>query len=181
MSNFVTPFSRARILEWVVFPFSRGLPNPGIKPRSLAFQAYSLPAASQGKPENTGLGSLTLLQGIFLTQELNRGLLHCRRILYQLSYEKHTHKNLSQRLQKRPKDMQKQFNVTLCVKQKTGNNPNLLTSETVISPTFIFWDYLKHYWIFIFLHTFLFVLAALGLRCCAQAFSSCDEQGLLSS
>ena len=28
-----------------------------------------------------------LLQGIFLTQELNLGLLHCRQILYQLGYK----------------------------------------------------------------------------------------------
>ena len=35
--------------------------------------------------QNTGVGSLSLLQGIFLTQGLNPGLLHCRRILYQLS------------------------------------------------------------------------------------------------
>ena len=33
------------------------------------------------------VGSLSLLQGIFLTQELNWGLLHCRRIVYQLGYE----------------------------------------------------------------------------------------------
>ena len=33
------------------------------------------------------MGSLSLLQGIFQTQELNRGLLHCRRILYQLTYQ----------------------------------------------------------------------------------------------
>ena len=37
--------------------------------------------------QSTGVGSLSLLQGIFLTQELNLGLLHCRQILYQLSYE----------------------------------------------------------------------------------------------
>ena len=30
--------------------------------------------------ENTGVGSHSLLQGIFLTQGLNLGLLHCRRI-----------------------------------------------------------------------------------------------------
>ena len=36
---------------------------------------------------NTGLGSLSLLQWIFPTQESNRGLLHCRPILYQLSYQ----------------------------------------------------------------------------------------------
>ena len=35
--------------------------------------------------QNTGMGSLSLLQGIFLTQGWNQGLLHCRRILYQLS------------------------------------------------------------------------------------------------
>ena len=37
--------------------------------------------------QNTGVGSLSLLQGIFPTQESNQGLLHCRRVLYQLSYE----------------------------------------------------------------------------------------------
>ena len=37
--------------------------------------------------QNTGVGSLSLLQQIFPTQESNRGLLHCRQILYQLSYE----------------------------------------------------------------------------------------------
>ena len=37
--------------------------------------------------QNTGVGSLSLLQGIFPTQELNLGLPHCRRILYQLSHK----------------------------------------------------------------------------------------------
>ena len=50
-------------------------------------QADSLPAEPQGKPKNTGGGSLSLFEGIFLTQELNQGLLHCRWILYQLSYQ----------------------------------------------------------------------------------------------
>ena len=36
---------------------------------------------------NTGAGSLSILQGIFTTQELKQGLLHCRQILYQLSYQ----------------------------------------------------------------------------------------------
>ena len=63
------------------------LPNPGIEPRSPTLQADSLPAEPQGKPKNTGVGSLSLFQEIFLTQESNRGLLHCRWILYQLSYE----------------------------------------------------------------------------------------------
>ena len=37
--------------------------------------------------QNTGVGSLSLLQGIFLTQGSNPGLLHCRWILYQLSHK----------------------------------------------------------------------------------------------
>ena len=37
--------------------------------------------------QNIGVGSLSLLQGIFLTQESNQSLLHCRQILYQLSYQ----------------------------------------------------------------------------------------------
>ena len=40
---------------------------------------------SPGK--NTGVGCYALLQGIFPTQESNWGLLHCRWILYQLSYQ----------------------------------------------------------------------------------------------
>ena len=47
-------------------------------------QVDSLPAEPLRKPKNTGVGSLSLLQWIFLTQEQNRALLHCRQILYQL-------------------------------------------------------------------------------------------------
>ena len=36
--------------------------------------------------QNTGVGNLSHLQGIFPTQGLNPGLLHCRQILYQLSH-----------------------------------------------------------------------------------------------
>jgi len=59
-------------------------PNP-MELRFPTLQADSLSAEPPGKPKNTGVGSLSLLQRIFLTQELNWGLLHCRRILYQLS------------------------------------------------------------------------------------------------
>ena len=46
----------------------------------------------QGSPwnspaQNAGVGSLSFLQGIFLIRESNWGLLHCRQILYQLSYQ----------------------------------------------------------------------------------------------
>ena len=37
--------------------------------------------------QNTGVGSLSLLWGIFPTQGWNPGLLHCRQILYQLSFK----------------------------------------------------------------------------------------------
>ena len=72
--------------EWP-FPSPGDLPNLGIKPRSPTLQVDSLPAEPQGKPKNTGVGSLSLLQRIFLTQVSNWDLLHCRRILYQLSYQ----------------------------------------------------------------------------------------------
>ena len=39
-------------------------------------QVDSLPAEPPGKPENTGVGSLSLLQWVFLTEESNWGLLH---------------------------------------------------------------------------------------------------------
>ena len=51
------------------FPFPGDVSNPGIKPRSSALQAASLPAEPQGKPKNTGVGSLSLLQPIFLNKE----------------------------------------------------------------------------------------------------------------
>ena len=69
------------------FPSPRDLPNPGIEPRSPSLQADSLPVEPQGKPKNTGVHSLSFLQWIFLTHELNQSLLHCRWILYQLSYQ----------------------------------------------------------------------------------------------
>ena len=70
------------------FPSPGDLPNPGIKPKSPTLQVDSLPDEPQEKPEDTGVGSLSLLQGNFPTQELNRGLLHCRQILYKLSNQK---------------------------------------------------------------------------------------------
>ena len=78
---------QARILEWVAFPFSRGSSQPRDQTGSPAVQADSLPVEPQGKPKNTGMGSLSLLQLIFLTQESNRGLLHCKLTLHQLSHQ----------------------------------------------------------------------------------------------
>ena len=80
-------FSRQEYWSGLPCPPPGDLPNPGIKLRFPALQVDSLPAEPPGKPKNTGVGSLTFLQQILLTQESNRGLLHCRRILYQLSYQ----------------------------------------------------------------------------------------------
>ena len=57
------------------------------QPRSPALQADSLPSEPPGKPKNTGVRSLSLLQGIFPTQESNWGFPHCKQILYQLTYQ----------------------------------------------------------------------------------------------
>ena len=78
-------FSRPEYWSSYPFPSPGDRPNPGIERRSPALQVDSLPAEPQGKPKNIGVGSLSLLQQIFPTQELKEGLLHCRQILYQLS------------------------------------------------------------------------------------------------
>ena len=54
---------------------SRWSSQPWIEPRSPALQVDSLPSEPPGKPKNTGEDSLSLLQGIFPTQESNWGLL----------------------------------------------------------------------------------------------------------
>ena len=78
---------QARIWSGLPCPPPGDLPNPGTESRSPALQVDSLLSEPPGKPKNSGVGSLSLLQGIFLTQELNLGLLHCRQIPYQLSYQ----------------------------------------------------------------------------------------------
>ena len=97
---------QAKTLEWVAMPSSR-VSSQGIKPRTPALQADSLPTEPPGKPKSKewvawwaavygvtqsrtrlkrlSSSSLSLLQRIFPTQESNQGLLHCRWILYQLS------------------------------------------------------------------------------------------------
>ena len=101
---------QARILDWVAIPFSRGSSQPGIEPRSPALQADFYQLSYKGRlkvkvaqscltlldptdclwnspSQNTGVGSLSLLQGIFPIQGSNPGLLHCKWILYQLSHK----------------------------------------------------------------------------------------------
>ena len=64
----------------------------GIFPTQGCTQVFSiagrfLTSWATGKPKDTGVGSVSLLQWIFLNQELSWNLLHCRQILYQLSYQ----------------------------------------------------------------------------------------------
>ena len=77
---------QARILEWVAMPSSRESSQPRDRTQ-VSRVADSLSSEPPGKPMNTGVDSLSLLQGITPTQELNWGLPHCRWILYQLSYQ----------------------------------------------------------------------------------------------
>ena len=77
---FATPWTivhgilQARIPEWVAFPFSRGSSQPRDQTQvSPTLQADSLPVEPQGKLKNTGVGSLSLLQGIFPTQQIEPG------------------------------------------------------------------------------------------------------------
>ena len=71
------------------------IPEMGVKEkvksesRSVMFdslQPHGLYSPWNSPGQNTGVGSLSLLEQIFPTWELNQGLLLCRRILYQLSY-----------------------------------------------------------------------------------------------
>ena len=77
----------ARILVWVPFPSPAFLANTGIETRCPTLQMDSLPVEPKGEPKITGVGSLSLLQGIFPNQVVNSGLPHCRQILYQLSHK----------------------------------------------------------------------------------------------
>ena len=109
---------QARVLEWVAMPCSRGSSQPREWTRVSWTGRWILYHLSrQGAPsylmkceshstmsdslwlhglyspwnslgQHTGVGSLSLLQGIFPTQGLNPGLLHYRQILYQLSHKR---------------------------------------------------------------------------------------------
>ena len=95
----------------LLFSSPRDLPGPRVKPASPAVRADSIQLSHWESPQsslkvkvaksgptlfyspwdspgqNTGVGSLFLLQGIFPAQGSNPGLLHCRQILYQLSHK----------------------------------------------------------------------------------------------
>ena len=52
-----------------------------------SLRLHELYSSRNSPGQNTGVGNLSLLQGIFPTQGSNPGLQHCRRILYKLSHQ----------------------------------------------------------------------------------------------
>ena len=91
------PRSKRLLISWLQSPSAVILEPPKIKSVTVSsFSIYlpwrSLQPHGQYGPwnspgQNTGVGSLSLLQGIFPTQGSNLGLPHCRRILFQLSHK----------------------------------------------------------------------------------------------
>ena len=63
---------------------SHSVMSDSLQPRGL-YNLWNSPG------QNTGVGSLSLLQGIFPTQGFYPGLPHCRQILYQPSHKRSTH------------------------------------------------------------------------------------------
>ena len=83
---------QTRVLERAAMPSSRGPSEPRDRTQVSPMQVDSMLPEPPGKPwnspgQNTGVGSLSLLQGIFPTQGPNPRLPHCRRFLYQLSHK----------------------------------------------------------------------------------------------
>ena len=78
---------QARILKWVAIPSSKGSSQSRDWTQVSLITSGFLPSEPLGKPRNTGVGSLSLLQCIFLTQGWNPGLPHCRRILSHPSHQ----------------------------------------------------------------------------------------------
>ena len=74
---FLRKWSKRVSSEWIA---SRSVISDSLQPHGLYSPWNSI-------VQNFGVGSLSLLQGIFPTQELNRGLLHSGWILYQLSHK----------------------------------------------------------------------------------------------
>ena len=78
---------QARILELVVFPFSKGSSQPRNQTHISCIAGRFFTSWATRGAQEYWTGSLSLLQRIFPTWESKQGLLHCRQILYQVSYE----------------------------------------------------------------------------------------------
>ena len=80
-------FSRPEYWSGYPFPSPGNLPNPGIEPRSPTLQADTLPAEPQGSSRILEWIAYPFSRGIFPAQESKWCIVHCRQILYQLSYQ----------------------------------------------------------------------------------------------
>ena len=78
---------QARTLAWVNVPFSRESSQPRDRTQVPHIAGGFFTSWATREAQEYWSEQPIPLQGIFPTQELNRGLLHCRRILYQLSYQ----------------------------------------------------------------------------------------------
>ena len=79
---------QAQILEWVAMPSSRGSSQPRDQTQVSHISGRFFTVWAPRESHEYQSGTLSLLWKIFLTQESNRGLLYCRQILYQLSYQR---------------------------------------------------------------------------------------------
>ena len=116
-----TAFGLFRLKKWSE---SHSVVSDSLRPHGV-YSPWNSPS------QNSGVGSRSLLQGIFPTQESNWGLLQCRQILYQLSY--HTYKQSSLNLAQSLNEL-RGFTLTLSSKgkinpdRKMKNHPQLLIS-----------------------------------------------------
>ena len=78
--------------------------------------------------QNTGVGSFSILQGIFPTEGSNPGLLHCRQILYQLNHKGSPLKNKTKNKTKQKTELAS----TVYVQSSLRNLPSRLTLQNAI-------------------------------------------------
>ena len=90
----------AKLKKWSEVKWSEVKWSENRSVMSDSLQPHGLYSTWNSPGQNTGLGSLSLHQRIFPTQRSNPGLLHCRRILYQLSH-KGNHKLIKEARHKR--------------------------------------------------------------------------------
>ena len=84
-----SPFALGRLSRWCLSspPKVISTQSESRSVMSDSLQTLGLYSPWNSLGQNTGVGSLSLLQGIFPTQGLNPGLPHCRQILYQVNHQ----------------------------------------------------------------------------------------------
>ena len=85
-----SPFALGRLSQWCLssLPKVISTQSESCSVMSDSLQTFGLYSPWNSLGQNTGVGSLSFLQGIFPTQGLNPGLPHCRQILYQLNHQR---------------------------------------------------------------------------------------------